>query len=77
VANTSQQAFASQIRHKDGWVRLKRINEDGSTLCIAELHVRLRLQTIPNDDNEPQSPVLRIALLGDGAALDTIVFDPT
>ncbi|MFU8894005.1 MAG: hypothetical protein ACNA8L_10290 [Luteolibacter sp.] len=77
VANTPQQAFASAIRHKDGWVRLRRINEDGTTLCLAELHVRLRLQTIPADSNEPQSPVLRLSLLGDGGAEDTIVFNPT
>jgi hypothetical protein len=76
-ADTAQQAFASAKRHKDGWVRLRRINEDGTTLCLAELHVRLRLQTIPTDSNEPQSPVLRVSLLGDGGEGDTIVFNPT
>ena len=77
VDNVAQQAFASSVRHKDGWVRIRRINEDGSTLCLAELHVRLRATEIPADSNEPQSPVLRLALLGDGGANDTIVFNPS
>jgi hypothetical protein len=74
--NTSQQAFASATRHKDGWIRLTRYNEDGSVLCVAELHVRLSLKTIPADKNEPGSPELHVALLADGGALDTIIFNP-
>lgn len=76
VDNVSQQAFASATRYKDGWIQIKRYNEDGSVLCTAELHVRLTLKTIPEDKNEPGSPVLRVALLADGGALDTIVFNP-
>ncbi len=77
VDNASQQAFKSAVRRKDGWIYIHRINEDGTSLCKAELHVRLTLKTIPEDKNEPGSPVLRVALLADGGALDTIIFNPT
>lgn len=76
VDNVSQQVFKSATRYKDGWIFLKRYNEDGSILCKLELHVRLTLKTIPEDKNEPGSPVLRVAHLADGAALDTIIFNP-
>lgn len=76
VDGVSQQAFVSATRHKDGWIKLIRYNEDGTILCQAELHVRLTLKTIPEDKNEPGSPVLHVALLADGGALDTIVFNP-
>lgn len=72
VSGTPQQAFANANRHKDGWVRLKRINEDGTTLSLAELHVRLSIATNPDDKNEPGSPVWRIAHLADAGALDTV-----
>lgn len=72
VSGTPQQAFASASRHKDGWIRLHRINEDGTTLAEAELHVRLSILTAPEDNSEFGAPVWRINLLGDAGALDTI-----
>jgi hypothetical protein len=72
VSGTPQQAFADAKRYKEGWVRLKRINEDGTTLSVTELHVELSIATNPDDKNEHGSPVWRIAHLADAGALDTV-----
>ncbi len=56
-----QPIFAKNARHADGWVRLKRWNEEtGALLTHAEFHVRLTVQEHPADNNEPGSPVWRI-----------------
>jgi hypothetical protein len=68
VAGTAQPIFAESRRHKDGWVRFKRWNDDGSLLTLAEFHVRLTIQENPADSNEPGSPVWRIEHLGDATA---------
>ncbi|MCW1885632.1 hypothetical protein OKA04_12910 [Luteolibacter flavescens] len=74
VAGEAQGIFASGSRHKDGWVRLKRWNDDGKLLVTAEFHVRLTIQTAPTDSSEPGSPVWRIEHLGDAtAALETFI----
>ncbi|MCW1884018.1 hypothetical protein OKA04_04710 [Luteolibacter flavescens] len=75
VAGASQPIFANNARYKDGWVRLKRENEiDKALITLAEFHVRLTIQTAPNDSSEPGSPVWRIEHLGDAtAALETFV----
>ena len=74
VAGESQEIFADGVRHKDGWVRFKRWNDDGELLTHAEFHVRLTIQEAPDDSSEPGSPVWRIEHLGDAtAALETFV----
>ena len=74
VAGASQPIFAENTRHKDGWVRFKRWNDDGSLLTHAEFHVRLTIQEAPEDSSEPGSPVWRIEHLGDAtAALETFI----
>lgn len=77
VDDVEQQAFASQIRHKDGWLYMIRTNEDGTVLCNLTLHSRLELKTIPEDKNDVGSPVLRVTDLADGGALNTIKLNPS
>jgi hypothetical protein len=74
VPGVAQPIFADNARYKDGWVRLKRWNEEtGLILTLAEFHVRLTIQEAPADSNEPGSPVWRIEHLGDAtAALEEI-----
>lgn len=72
VSGTPQQAFANAKRHKDGWIRMTRKNEDGTTLSVSILHVRLSIATMPDDKNEPGSPVWRVSHLADAGALDTV-----
>ena len=74
--NVSQQAFTEATRTKEGWVYIIRTNEDGSVLCLVELHVELSIKAVPDDKNEPGSPVIRVAVLADGGALDTVIFNP-
>lgn len=78
AADTPQPVFATAARHKDGWVRLKRWNEEtGELMTQAEFHVRLRIQTAPDDSPEPGSPVWRIEHLGDAPqALETFTPNP-
>jgi hypothetical protein len=72
VSGTAQTAFADPSRHKDGWVRMVRYDEDGNAFCELEIHSRLTLATIPEDKNEPGSPVIRVGHLADGGALDIV-----
>ncbi|HEY1121739.1 MAG TPA: hypothetical protein VGE67_09070, partial [Haloferula sp.] len=73
VPGAPQPIFADNSRFKDGWIRLKRWNEETAALLThAEFHVRLTIQTAPPDSSEPGSPVWRIEHLGDAtAALET------
>jgi hypothetical protein len=72
VSGTSQQAFAESTRRKDGWLRMVRYDEDGNAFCELEIHSRLTIAQVPEDKNEPGSPVLRVGHLADGGVLDII-----
>jgi hypothetical protein len=71
VAATSQQAFKAADRYQDGWAQVTIMEEDGTISGELIVHVRLEIQTAPEMKNEDGSPVWRIAVLGDGGALDT------
>lgn len=73
VATTSQQAFASADRYKDGWAQLTMLEEDGTISGLLTIHVRLEISAAPEIKNEDGSPVWRIAHLADAGALDTYV----
>lgn len=74
AAPGSQQSFQKGNRYKDGWLYMKRINETGVVIGTIEIHARLSLQAVPDDANEPGSPVIHLVHLGDAGALDTITF---
>lgn len=71
VDATSQQAFASAIRSKDGWAQLTMIEEDGTKSGILTIHVKLEISAAPEIKNEDGSPVWRITHLADAGSLDT------
>ncbi len=78
VDGTPQPIFQSNVRHKDGWVRLKRWNDDGALITLAEFHVRLSIQEAPADSKDPGSPVWRIEHLGDAdEALEEFTANPS
>jgi hypothetical protein len=77
TANASQQAFAKADRWVDGWVQLTLTEENGTTLGVLTIHVRLEIQTAPEMKNEDGSPVWRISHLADGGTLDTYIPYPT
>jgi hypothetical protein len=77
VANASQQAFQAADRYVDGWAQLTLKEEDGTTLGVLTIHVRLEIQTAPEMKNEDGSPVWRISHLADAGALDTYLPYPT
>lgn len=70
----SQQVFKKATRYKDGWLYMFRINENGIVIGTLEMHARLSLEEVPEDKNEPGSPVFHVVHLADGGALDTITF---
>ena len=70
----SQQAFQKATRYKNGWLYMKRINEDGVVIGLIEIHARLSIDTPPEDKNAPGSPQIHIVHLADAGALDTITF---
>lgn len=79
VDNTAQPVFATGSRYVEGWVRLKRYNENdaGAVLCLVEFHCRLKIQTAPDDSSEPGSPIWRIEHLGDAdSALEDFIANP-
>jgi hypothetical protein len=71
VANTSQQAFSSADRYRDGWVQMTLIEEDGTVSGILTIHLRIEISAAPEIKNEDGSPVWRITHLADAGALDT------
>jgi hypothetical protein len=76
AAPGSQTAFSAANRYKDGWIMMKRLNEAGVAIGLLCLHVRLSINSMPEDKNEPGSPEWRIQHLADAwpATLDTITF---
>lgn len=74
AAAGSQQIWKQANRYKDGWCYVPRINEAGVSISLLLIHVRLSIDTPPEDKNEPGSPIWRITHLADAGALDQITF---
>ncbi|MEI6654051.1 MAG: hypothetical protein WCP45_04730, partial [Verrucomicrobiota bacterium] len=74
AAAGAQQVWEKANRHKDGWCYIKRINEAGTSIGLILAHVRLSIDTPPEDKNDPGTPVWRIVHLADAGALDQITF---
>lgn len=70
----SQQAFQKANRYIDGWLYMKRINENGVTIGLIEIHARLSIESFPEDKNEHGSPVFHVVHLADAGPLDTVTF---
>lgn len=70
----SQQVFKKANRYKDGWVYMFRINEAGVVIGTLEFHGRISLEEVPEDKNDPGSPVFHVVHLADAGALDVIEF---
>lgn len=71
-ADGAQQAFEKGTRYKDGWLLMKRYNENGTAITTLEIHARLYVEKFPEDMNEPGTPEFRIIHLADAGALDEI-----
>lgn len=77
VDGVSKQPFAKSRRHLDGWVLMKRTNDDDTVICRLKIHVRLTIATHPEDKNEPASPAWRIFHLADATdGTEEVVFRP-
>lgn len=74
VSSGVQQAFQKSNRYKDGWLYMFRYNEAGTKITTLEIHVRISIDTPPEDKNEPGSPVWRVVHLADAGALDVVTF---